>query len=1686
MGKKALFIFVSLLINPVCAELSLSPNTIRVDSGMQILDGNALKGSGSLEVVVEKNASCILLGPVLADEIVVEGLGTVTLGGEYRYAGRVVLNEGKLIIALPKSLDSAKCKIQPSDGVVIAFQYPISQHDIGMISPDRASVFTLVMASDSSNPLDFNANAGLSGASLGASGQVTYSGKFTPFQSVYRLGGGGGELFFDTVLEWNCTMIIGGFLAPSGLRVYYEPKNWARVQSPSCGTVVLPESPGILEGLIIQYGTLKVGAKIFPPAPLSLTVERIAADRVKLAWQNEPLAGSAVVVEMAKEGDSFLEKLRLYSGKECVVSNLPPNEKILFRVFGMNDDLKSRISNVVGCDTTSVPLEAPALLAAVGTCKWVDFEWKDNGCGHGTLIQQSVDGRNFEDAKSVPAGLTRASLYIPDTGTRHFRIATLDADRKTGPWSNIQTAQTDATADVEKMLRRRFQLDDGSRIFNPGNPAVMPLYSVDERESQRRRGSALIHDFKARIASDMTCDIPSGIYRLPSGALALTGLTNVTVRAARVTFILEGTHEKSTALFMVESSKDIQFVGPMVLTTDVPYYSVGRVVRYDLHSKTVELDILPGYSTCISGKGVWYSFDASGRMLSRNKHESVQRLGERRVDLQRVNSPANDQQFVAVAASDVTEFKAFALAGRDKINENITLKAVTCYGFGAPADRVKGYVKYIDYRVLPQPGTSQLFCSWPGQFGHRDSALIFDGCEFNTGGDDGINLMAQSGMATAQTGPRSVALFRLKPEVGESLRFYDFRTMNYQGEGKVVSIETCTSPGLLAAGNHWLKTNRCGRSNLKEMYLVKLDRDVRIGAYAHVYAPDNGASELIVRNCYFRDMNAQAILVQACQQGIIAHNLFERSTAHAIALSSSGYWMEGYWPRNVAIVNNVIRDNCSMTNRFETPSIEVGCSPAVPGKTLALIENCDIDGNRIYNAAYSSIALNYGKNCRVVRNELVNSGVMDSNSAAIKISGGEQVEVRDNVIRYGASGARTWMTFAPDVRRENVSISGNRVFDDSGREETAPLFPYLYGSDGHRALWLRSGGTPAETFAITLDPARAGLEFEGIGALSAGASSRLLMDYPEPQRSEILDLLFKPGYAAALHHFKVEIGGDCNSTDGCEPSHMRTREDLDCTRGYEWWLMAEARKRNPHIFLDALAWGAPGWVGDGKYYSQDMADYVAKFLQGAKQNHGLTVNYTGIWNERRYDIAWIKLLRKTLDANGLGGVEIVAADQNSKQWKIAEDMAKDRELAEAVAVIGEHYPRFMTSEAARASGRRLWSNEDGPWNGTWSGAQTLAKMYNRNYIIGKMTKTIIWSLITSYYDNLPLPGSGLMKANMPWCGAYEIQPALWATAHTTLFAQPGWKYLAGDACSMLPGDAGSVVSLLSPDGKDISLIVETVDRNQFLGLEVRLPSAFASRTFNVWRSDANEQFIQCSTLTPQAGVITVDLAPQTIYSISTTAGQRKTAPVMPVPKPFPSPYRADFEDRKTGQLPHYCSDQAGIFEVVQRSDGQGQCLQQVVTRRPIEWQYTPDPMTLLGEMGWQDQTVTVKTRLPSITMDTNGFVAVLARLGKQKQRCKSWNGYAWRLYADGSWELRARENKLAQGKVAVPGDAWHELCLSVKGRRLTGVIDGKVLCEIEDSSCSAGMVGLGSGWHQAQFDDLAIEIKNGGEAGRGN
>ena len=265
---------------------------------------------------------------------------------------------------------------------------------------------------------------------------------------------------------------------------------------------------------------------------------------------------------------------------------------------------------------------------------------------------------------------------------------------------------------------------------------------------------------------------------------------------------------------------------------------------------------------------------------------------------------------------------------------------------------------------------------------------------------------------------------------------------------------------------------------------------------------------------------------------------------------------------------------------------------------------------------------------------------------------------------------------------------------------------------------------------ITLDASQTGNHFEGIGALSAGASSRLLIDYSEPQRSEILDFLFKPNYGASLQHLKVEIGGDVDSTDGTEPSIARTREEFThpkpeyFNRGYEWWLMKEAKKRNPAIVFDVLQWGAPGWIGNGKFYSQDNVDFIVAFIKGAKCYHDLEISYCGIWNERKYDVEWIKLLRQTLNRAGLERVQIVAADEINK-WTIADKMAADPVLRDAVQVVGTHYPKCKSTPVALSFGQPCCSRLRVRPQSIGTAAQPTAKVPNAR----RMMKNVMTAVL---------------------------------------------------------------------------------------------------------------------------------------------------------------------------------------------------------------------------------------------------------------------------------------------------------------------------------------------------------------------
>ena len=630
---------------------------------------------------------------------------------------------------------------------------------------------------------------------------------------------------------------------------------------------------------------------------------------------------------------------------------------------------------------------------------------------------------------------------------------------------------------------------------------------------------------------------------------------------------------------------------------------------------------------------------------------------------------------------------------------------------------------------------------------------------------------------------------------------------------------------------------------------------------------------------------------------------------------------------------------------------------------------------------------------------------------------------------------------------------------------------------------------------IVIDRAGTGRVFDGVGAISGGGgNSRLLIDYPEPYRSQILDYLFKPNYGASMQILKVEIGADMDSTDGAESSHMHTRSDENYQRGYEWWLMEQAKARNPRIKLVALPWGAPHWVGNGNYWSHDMIEYMIKWLKHAESDHHLKIDFVGGRNEHGYDAQWYKDFRAALRANGLGSIQVVASDDwvKVKLWDIASEMKRDPALNDAVDVVGVHGPWWSgyATPDALSLGKPIWDSEahfdeKPPYN-------EIARNINRNYIAGQATASVYWPIVSAIYDNLPYDDIGLIKCNQPWSGHYVVTPSLWVMAHTSQFTQPGWRYI-GSASGFFSGDTtgahGSYVALNSQDGADFSLIVETVEAKSAQTASFRL-AGFGQKTLHLWTTNLNSSspsdwFVKQADIHPVSGEFSLNLEPGRMVTVTTTAGQIKGDAAAPASAAFPMPFTDNFKSYAAGKLPKYFSDMYGGFETASCAGGRtGICVRQVVPEEPTSWKKTSGrPFTIVGNLDWQDYRVS-----SDLLLEQPGSVDLIGRLTGMSDPDVP-NSYVLRVADTGEWKLlktadtrdeklkdQKEETVLAEGKANAIGlNRWHNLALTFQGSTITAQIDRVTVKTISDSSFGKGMAGFGTlGYIGAEFDNFQV------------
>ncbi|KAM6171603.1 galactocerebrosidase [Erethizon dorsatum] len=632
-----------------------------------------------------------------------------------------------------------------------------------------------------------------------------------------------------------------------------------------------------------------------------------------------------------------------------------------------------------------------------------------------------------------------------------------------------------------------------------------------------------------------------------------------------------------------------------------------------------------------------------------------------------------------------------------------------------------------------------------------------------------------------------------------------------------------------------------------------------------------------------------------------------------------------------------------------------------------------------------------------------------------------------------------------------------------------------------------------------------GREFDGVGAVSGGgATSRLLVNYPEPHRSEILDYLFKPNFGASLHILKVEIGGDGQTTDGTEPSHMHYALDENYFRGYEWWLMKEAKKRNPNIILIGLPWSFPGWLGKGFSWPyvniQLTAYYVVSWILGAKHYHDLDIDYIGIWNERTFDTSYIKVLRKMLDSQGLQRVKIVASDN---LWEpISSFMLRDPELLQVVDVIGAHYPGTRVSQHAKLTKKKLWSSEDFSTLNSDVGAGCWGRILNQNYVNGNMTSTIAWNLVASYYEDLPFGRCGLMTAQEPWSGHYVVESPIWVSAHTTQFTQPGWYYLK-TVGHLEKG--GSYVALTDGLG-NLTIIVETMSRKHskcvrpflpFYNVSAQLATFVLKGSFSeipelqMWYTKLGEPservlFKQLDSLwlLDGNGTFTLELQEDELLTLTTLpTGRKGSYPLPPKSQPFPRVYKDNFNVDYPffSEAPNF-ADQTGVFEYYMNPEDYGEhrfTLRQVLNQRPITWAAdASSPISIIGDYQWTNLTISCDVYIET---PEKGGVFIAGRVNKGGLLVRIAQGVFFWIFTNGLYRVTgdlAGWIIYSSGYVEVMAKKWYTLTLTMEGHLSSGKLNGKVLWEnIHVKYPKNGWAAIGThSFEFAQFDNFRVEV----------
>ena len=417
-------------------------------------------------------------------------------------------------------------------------------------------------------------------------------------------------------------------------------------------------------------------------------------------------------------------------------------------------------------------------------------------------------------------------------------------------------------------------------------------------------------------------------------------------------------------------------------------------------------------------------------------------------------------------------------------------------------------------------------------------------------------------------------------------------------------------------------------------------------------------------------------------------------------------------------------------------------------------------------------------------------------------------------------------------------------------------------------------------------------EIDGFGASAAFHMAGDLMDFPEPQRTEILDILFSQNKGAGLSIVRnfVGDGGSWGSKTNGPSQSIEPQEGVWNWTGDEdeIWFMKEARKRGCTRF-ESTVWSPPAWMKTNnsvigghlrpdKY--QAFAEYLSMYVRGYKVHHGIDIYAISLANEPDVTVEYsscywtgkefhdfLRYLIPVWEKDKITA-KVIVGEQTAWTENLVLESLADSVTAARIDIVGVH--AYGTSDQdpfppiSQRSGplvetlkqkKKIWQTEAG----------NLGKNYP------DMRDGLYWAEIlhTHVADNrtngwfywwavCPYPGGGLIHMD-PEKKTYSVDKRLFTIGNYSRFVKPGYFRIQTNS-ELTSGVLVSAYKSESAHQLVVVVINENVNPRE---LELRITGASAS-TAVPSRTSEKEDLINLPEIHITDNTLSATLAPASV------------------------------------------------------------------------------------------------------------------------------------------------------------------------------------------------------------------------------